>query len=220
MKHKKYNMARLITFKYDSYEKGLGDGYYPQLQGELDGTSSHEFKLVWIQISRIMRDSSNTFWFPLVFDTWEEVEAFSRAEVVDDPSESSVFVRVWKQLDGDSIKGLDGSCGKDLFKLLGESGATGIVNSNAKFIYRPGGVPRELPRPPPINVEKTPTDKAKDTVRFHTAMPYVLGGSVAKYQGVTETMKYLEKAHPDIFELISREEIETIIRSTIDEENI
>ena len=208
-------MSHLITFKYDSYEKELGDGYYPQLQGELDGTSSHEFKLVWIQI----RDSSNTFWFPLVFDTWEEVEAFSQSEVLDDPSESSVFVRVWKQLDGDSIKGLDGSCGKDLFKLLGESGATGIVNSNAKFIYRPEVVTREFSRPPPINVKKTEIDKAKETVRFHTAMPYVLGGSVAKYQGVTETMKYLVKAHPDIFELISREEIETIIRSTIDEES-
>ena len=204
-------MSRLITFKYDSYEKELGDGYYPQLHGQLDGTSSHEFKLVWIQISRVIRDSSNTFWFPIVFDTWEEVEAFSQAEVLD---ESSVFVRVWKQLDGDSINGLDGSCGKDLFKLLGESGATGIVNLNLRFIYKVNG----NARPPPIDVEKTPTDKAKDTIRFHTAMPYVLGGSVAKYQGVTETIKYLETAHPEVFELVSREEIDEIIRSTIDEE--
>jgi len=34
-------MSHLITFKYDSYEKELGGGYYPQLHGQLDGTSSH-----------------------------------------------------------------------------------------------------------------------------------------------------------------------------------
>lgn len=200
-----------VEFKYDSYEKMFGDGYYPQLKGcdVCTTSSSHSFKLVWIQIS------DHTVRVPKVFDTWEEVEKFNQVELKKDLS----FVRVWKQLDGDSIKGLDGSCGKDLFKLLGESGATGIVNSNAKFIYRPEVVTREFSRPPPINVKKTEIDKAKETVRFHTAMPYVLGGSVAKYQGMTETMKYLVKTHPNIFELISREEIETIIRSTIDEES-
>ena len=195
-----------VEFKYDSYEKMFGDGYYPQLKGcdACTTSSSHSFKLVWIQIS------DHTVCFPKVFDTWEEVEKFNQVELKKDLS----FVRVWKQLDGDSINGLDGSCGKDLFKLLGESGATGIVNLNLRFIYK---VNRNA-RPPPIEIEKTPTDKAKDTIRYHAAMPYVLGGSVAKYQGSTETIKYLETAHPEVFELVSREEIDEIIRSTIDEE--
>ena len=195
-----------VEFKYDSYEKMFGDGYYPQLKGcdACTTSSSHSFKLVWIQIS------DHTVCFPKVFDTWEEVEKFNQVELKKDLS----FVRVWKQLYGDNINGLDGSCGVDLFKLLGESGATGIVNLNLRFIYK---VNRNA-RPPPIEIEKTPTDKAKDTIRYHAAMPYVLGGSVAKYQGSTETIKYLETAHPEVFELVSREEIDEIIRSTIDEE--
>jgi hypothetical protein len=198
-------MFTTIDFTYDSYEKGLGDGYYPQLKycDACTTPSSHSFKLVWVQINR---PTSGIFWLPTVFDTWEEVEKFQS------DNEDEAFVRVWKQMDGDSISGLDGNCGVDLFELLNEDTATGIVNLNSKFIYR------RVQRPPPINVEKTPTVKAREIIRYHAAMPYVLGGSVAKYQGIDETLKYLRSDHAGVFDLISQEEINEIIRSTIEEE--
>lgn len=101
-----------------------------------------------------------------------------------------------RSMDGDSISGLDGNYGVDLFELLNEETSTGIVNLNSKFIYR------RVQRPP-INVEKTPTVKAVEIIRYHAAMPYVLGGSVTKYQGIDETLKYLRIDHVCVLDLIS-----------------
>lgn len=188
-----------VRLYFDPYEKMMGDGFYPQMKScdACTSVADISFKPVWIQ-----KYGNN--YIPHVFDEWREVDEFNKTEL-----KPSVFVRVWKQMTDDSIKGLDGACGDELFKLLKAQtpgGFVGIVNLHGKFIYRMadkfGGADK--------------FGEAEDLIRFHTAMPYILGGSVAKYQGMTETLSYLHREHPEACVLVGEERTKNIIQDTID----
>jgi hypothetical protein len=200
-------MSKQITFYYDPYEKTLGDGNYPQLQ-QCESCSSSievEFRRVWIEIWNDSLISKPLLWIPKVWETNEEIDNYKRS--LNEP-DNLIVEFVWKQMNWDSIKGLDGDCGSELFKLLESDKpkkCKGIVNLNGKFIYTLNTVDK-------LKAEK---EKAISTVKFHTSMPYVLGGSVAKYQGFNETMKYLERAHKNVFSILSKDEIIQIINETI-----
>ena len=193
------NMSVKVRLYYDSYEKTFGDGTYPQLKS-CEACSSEvmvEFKKMWVEVP------SEKSLFPFPCSTWEtkeELEAYRRSNGV-------VHARlVWKQMDWASIDGLDGKCGHDLFKLLEdvEPGSSGIVNIYGKSIF--------------ASEMFVAREKAISKVRHHTAMPYVLGGTLAKYQGKTKTIDYLTRNHPEVFELLERQEIDQIIEDTIETE--
>jgi|UniRef100_A0A6C0LW10 hypothetical protein len=198
-------MSTQITFYYDPYEKSLGDGNYPQLK-KCEACSSSvevEFKKVWIEI---WSGSSQKplFWIPTVWETEKELNDYRITK--DEPEYLHVKI-VWKQMNWDTILGLDGTCGPDLFRLLEvdtDSHTAGIVNLNKKFIYTP--------------TYSRPREEAISTIIHHTAMPYVMGGSLAKYQGMDATMEYLEMKHSEVFTLLSKEEIIQIIQRTIGHE--
>lgn len=202
-------MSKQITFYYDSYEKTNGDGNYPQLK-ECEACSSKiivEFEKVWVEIWSGFNPKP-LLWLPLVWKTKKGFEQYRKSKKNLEHLRAKL---VWKQMDWDSIKGLDGPCGPDLFVLLEKNepeSSQGIVNLYGKFIYTPTT----------ISKNKNP-DEDKDTaislIKYHTAMPYVLGGSVAKYQGMDETIEYLKRAHPAIFQILSPEEISHTINETI-----
>lgn len=60
--------------------------------------------------------------------------------------------------------------------------------------------------------------EAEEIVKHHTAMPYVLGGSCAKYQGLNKTLEYLHREHPRVFTLLTETRIKEIIKQTIQNE--
>lgn len=59
-------------------------------------------------------------------------------------------------------------------------------------------------------------DNNERIIRSHTALPYVLGGSCAKYQGFDNTYNYLKRDHVEIWNTTSDEVVKKII---IDEIN-
>lgn len=206
-----------VKFYFDLYEKRMGDGFYPQLKGCDACTSTVDitFELVWIQVTRLIKG----FYLPLIFDDWQSVVEFNMKESKEDPrTQPSTFVQVWKQSTGDSIRGLDGDCGDNLFDYLNkhtEHEPMGIVNLNRVFIYN-----ANTQRKQQVDTEiSSEVEKAEHTIRFHTAMPYVLGGSVAKYQGMAETLKYLKKAHPEVIAIVPEKRMKEIIQNTIDDES-
>lgn len=207
-------MSKKITFYYDPYEKSLGDGNYPQLKKCEACSSSAEvtFKKVWSEIWSGAAENP-MFWFPTVWETKKDLDDYRKRE--DAPDYLTVKL-VWKQMNWDSIMGLDGTCGPDLNDLLERNEpekCNGIVNLNGKFIFIP-----EYSQVQSREKLKSHKEEAVSIIKHHTAMPYVLGGSAAKYQGMDATMEYLERAHPNIFCLLPKKEITQIIEQTIDEE--
>jgi len=189
-----------VNFFYDEYEKMFGDGFYPQLE-KCDACSKSvniTFKKVWIQIWNSSKPKP-LLWIPYVFETKEDIYEYKK-KIHDLQAQL-----VWKQVDGDCISGLDGTCGSELFSILekkDEEKSFGIVNINNKFIYSKTKDVRE----------------AEDIVKHHTALPYVLGGACAKYQGLENTIEYLHREHPSVFIFLTNENIKELIQKTIKEE--
>lgn len=190
-----------VNFFYDDYEKMFGDGFYPQLE-KCDTCSKSvniQFKKVWIEIW----SSSNQkplLWIPYVFETKEDMDKYKNKI----PELQTQLV--WKQVDGDCISGLDGTCGSELFTILekkDEEKSFGIVNINNKFIY---------------SKTKEEMQEAERIIKHHAAMPYVLGGTCAKYQGLENTIEYLHREHPSVFTFLTNEKIKELIQKTIKEE--
>lgn len=186
-----------VNFFYDEYEKIFGDGFYPQLE-KCDACStsvSIQFKKIWIEIWSSSKQKP-LLWIPYVFETEEEYNKKT-------PKIQTQLV--WKQVSGDCISGLDGTCDRDLFSILEreeKEKSVGIVNINNKFIYS----------------KTKDVQEAEAIVKHHTAMPYVLGGSCAKYQGLENTIEYLKREHPMVFTFLTNEKIKKLIQKTIREE--
>lgn len=185
-----------VNFFYDEYEKMFGDGFYPQLE-KCDACSKSvniKFKKVWIEIWSSSKPKP-LLWIPNVFETEEEYKKIPEIQVE----------LVWKQVDGDCIIGLDGTCGSELFSILekkDEERSFGIVNINNKFIYS----------------KTKDVQEAERIIKHHTSLPYVLGGTCAKYQGLENTIEYLHRQHPSVFTFVTNEKIKELIQKTIKEE--
>lgn len=212
-------MSTTVKFYYDSYEKTFGDGFYPQLKSceSCKSTIDISFKLVWVQITRVM-------FKPIVFDSYMEVSRFNKDELEYDYNTSpSMFIQVWKQMNGHAIRGLDGNCGAELLSLLDDKPDSGLHTVGIADLYGVLLYHRHdsfMKKSFSKQADKSPeVEKAERVIEFHTAMPYILGGSVAKYQGMEETLAYLNKVHSDVMELIPIERVKEIIQKTIEKES-
>jgi hypothetical protein len=184
-------MFKEVKLYFDPYEKTFGDGTYPQLKTTGEGSKSVvvKFERLWVEIWDSTRGPKPILWTPA---TWAV-----RPEGV-------YATLAWVQMGWAPIDGLDGKCGPDLFELLERdtsTKSTGIVNTLGRFIFKEEEVANAI-----------------STVRHHAAMPYVMGGSLAKYQGLEETLEYLKRAHPKVLSLLPPEKIQDIIQDTIEEE--
>ena len=208
-------ITKNIKFFYDEYEKSYGDGFYPQLKKceTCAAEINIEFKEVWIEKwGMLYPPLPPNFWKPNVWETWDDVEEYRGSG---DAPEFFQVIKVWKQMNGDAIKGLDGSCGNDLFEVMkGTHDNNGIVNLNCKIIYTPPGN-REV-----FYLKRliTSVEEAENRIRKETAIPYVLGGNCAKYQGLDKTLEYLKISYPEVFSILSNERINEIISQTIIDE--